>query len=149
MELAYNSTDRDVWRFAQDNQMLLLTDNRNMVGADSLEQTIRDENQVTSLPVITLSRADRVIEQSYRERCATRLLDIILGLDNYLGTGEFLSHSAASAPCFWRAGRTLLDMTCPNVMRFDLALEPQSSQRTHVWHISCTFLLCPLLERDK
>ena len=88
MELAYNSTDRDVWRFAQDNQMLLLTDNRNMVGADSLEQTIRDENQVTSLPVITLSRADRVIEQSYRERCATRLLDIILGLDNYLGTGR-------------------------------------------------------------
>lgn len=86
--------------------MLLLTDNRNMVGVDSLEQTIRDENRATSLPVITLSRADRVVEQSYRERCATRLLDIILDLDNYLGyLGEFLSHSlkaafpAALCPC--------------------------------------------------
>lgn len=57
--LPYDSSDRAVWRFAQARQMLLLTDNRNMVGADSLEQTIRDENQAASLPVITLSRADR------------------------------------------------------------------------------------------
>lgn len=48
--LSYDSTDRDVWRFAQANQMFLLTDNRNMVGVDSLEQTIRDENHVTALP---------------------------------------------------------------------------------------------------
>jgi hypothetical protein len=86
--LSYDSTDRDVWRFAQANQMLLLTDNRNMVGVDSLEQTIRDENQVTALPVITISRADRVIERSYREQCAARLLDIVLSLDNHLGAGR-------------------------------------------------------------
>ena len=86
--LSYDSTDRNVWRFVQSNRTFLLTDNRNMVGADSLEQTIRDENRATSLPVITLSRADRVVEQSYRDRCATRLLDIILALDNYLGTGR-------------------------------------------------------------
>ena len=88
VELSYDSTDRDVWRFAQANQMLLLTDNRNMVGADSLEQTIRDENQATSLPVITMSRADRIIERPYRERCAARLLDIALSLDNYWGVGR-------------------------------------------------------------
>jgi len=86
--LSYGSTDRDVWRFAQANQMLLLTDNRNMVGVDSLEQTIRDENQVTALPVITISHADRVIERSYREQCAARLLDIVLSLDNHLGAGR-------------------------------------------------------------
>ncbi len=86
--LSYDSTDRNVWRFVQSNRMFLLTDNRNMVGADSLEQTIRDENRETSLPVITLSRADRVVEQSYWDRCATRLLDIILALDNHLGTGR-------------------------------------------------------------
>jgi hypothetical protein len=68
--------------------MLLLTDNRNMVGVDSLEQTIRDENHVTALPVITISRADRVIERSYREQCAARLLDIVLSLDNHLGAGR-------------------------------------------------------------
>ena len=88
VELSYDSTDRDVWRFAQANQMLLLTDNRNMVGADSLEQTIRDENQATSLPVITMSRADRIIERPYREQCAARLLDIVLSLDNYWGVGR-------------------------------------------------------------
>jgi predicted nuclease of predicted toxin-antitoxin system len=32
-----NSTDREVWRFAQANQMLLLTNNRNMEGVDTLE----------------------------------------------------------------------------------------------------------------
>jgi hypothetical protein len=86
--LPYDRTDRDVWRFAQANQMLLLTDNRNMLGTDSLEQTIREENVPTSLPIITISRADRVIERSYREQCAARLLDIILSLDNYLGVGR-------------------------------------------------------------
>jgi predicted nuclease of predicted toxin-antitoxin system len=40
--LPYDSTDREVWRFAQANQLLLLTNNRNMEGLESLEQTIRD-----------------------------------------------------------------------------------------------------------
>lgn len=86
--LSYDSPDRTVWRFAQENRMLLLTDNRNMTGSDSLERTIRNENRADSLPVITLSRAGRVVEQAYRERCAMRVLDIILELDNYLGTGR-------------------------------------------------------------
>jgi hypothetical protein len=86
--LSYQSSDRIVWQFAQTNQMLLLTDNRNITGADSLEQTIRDENRATSLPIITLGRADRVIEQAYRDRCATRLLDIVLSIHDYLGTGR-------------------------------------------------------------
>ncbi len=38
-ELAFASSDRIVWRFAQDNQMILLTANRRMKGRDSLEQT--------------------------------------------------------------------------------------------------------------
>ena len=86
--LSYDSSDRTVWRFAQENRMLLLTDNRNMIGPDSLERTIRNKNRADSLPVITLSRAGRVVEQAYRERCVMRVLDIILELDNYLGTGR-------------------------------------------------------------
>jgi predicted nuclease of predicted toxin-antitoxin system len=39
--LADNSTDRDVWRFAQRNGMILLTGNRNMENENSLEQTLR------------------------------------------------------------------------------------------------------------
>lgn len=86
--LPHDSTDRDVWRFAQANRMLLLTDNRNMAGTDSLEQTIREENSATSYPVITVGRVDRLIERAYRERCAARLIEIVLYLDDYLGAGR-------------------------------------------------------------
>lgn len=86
--LPHDSTDRTVWRFAQAHRLLLLTDNRNMVGVDSLEQTIREENQPAAFPAVTISRADRIIERSYREQCAARLLDIVLSLDNHLGTGR-------------------------------------------------------------
>jgi hypothetical protein len=60
--LPVNSSDRTVWRFAQANRMLLLTGNRGMKEPHSLEQTIREENTLTSLPVITVSRAHRFDE---------------------------------------------------------------------------------------
>jgi hypothetical protein len=86
--LPYDSTDREVWRFAQASQMLLLTNNRNMEGVDSLEQTIRDEGHITTLPVITIGRAERMSEGTYREQCAIRLLEIIVNLDDYRGVGR-------------------------------------------------------------
>jgi len=57
--LPYNSSDREVWRFAQAHSMLLLTANRRMQGEDTLEQTIREENTPTSFPVLTLGQAHR------------------------------------------------------------------------------------------
>ena len=86
--LPVNSSDRTVWQFAQTNRMLLLTGNRSMKGPHSLEQTIREENTATSLPVITVSSANRLDERLYRERCGSRLIEIILDLDNYLGVGR-------------------------------------------------------------
>lgn len=86
--LPYDSTDREVWRFAQANQMFLLTNNRNMEGLDALEQTIRDEGYSTALPVITIGRAERIRERPYREQCAARLLEIIVDLDDYRGVGR-------------------------------------------------------------
>jgi hypothetical protein len=86
--LAFDSTDRDVWRFAQAQRMLLLTDNRSMTGHDSLEQTIREENSPTALPVVTISRVGRIEEGAYRERCAVRLVEIASELERYLGTGR-------------------------------------------------------------
>lgn len=88
MGLPVESNDRVVWRFAQTQGMLLLTDNRNMEGEDSLEQTIREENSLTTLPVLTIGRLDRLDEYGYRERCATRLMEIILYIDSYLGVGR-------------------------------------------------------------
>jgi hypothetical protein len=88
MNLPHNSTDRVIWRFAQANQTYLLTDNRNMEGDDSLEQTIREENNETSLPVLTISRSDQMMNQSYREACAAQLLEVLLYPERYRGVGR-------------------------------------------------------------
>jgi hypothetical protein len=86
IELAVNSDDRVVWRFAQVNQMVLLTANRSMKGKDSLEQVMREENTPTSLPVITIGDADRVLsDPNYRDRCIDRLIEIIFEIDDYRG----------------------------------------------------------------
>ncbi len=86
--LPIDSNDRDVWRFAQTQQLILLTGNRNKDGSDSLEQTIRDENTPNSLPVITIGIVGRLEESAYREECAERLVEIILNIENYLGVGR-------------------------------------------------------------
>lgn len=88
VELPINSSDRVVWRFAQENQMILLTANRSMKGEDSLEQVIREECLPTSLPVVTFANVDRIIEREYREECVDRLIEIALYLENYLGVSR-------------------------------------------------------------
>jgi hypothetical protein len=86
MNLLIDSDDRIVWRLAQENQMLLLTANRSMKGKDSLEQVMRKENTSESLPVITVSNADRLLNDSeYRGRCVESLIEIVLDIDAYLG----------------------------------------------------------------
>lgn len=86
--LAADTNDRIIWRFAQSNQMLLLTANRNAKGEDSLEQTIREEGTSTSLPVITIGNLDRLVEREYREQCSACLADIVLSIENYLGVSR-------------------------------------------------------------
>jgi predicted nuclease of predicted toxin-antitoxin system len=83
-----NSSDRDVWRFAQANGMILLTNNRNMEGEDSLEQTLREENTPASLPVLTFGNVRRLNDSHYRQRCATQLVEIVLFLENHMGKGR-------------------------------------------------------------
>jgi hypothetical protein len=86
MDLSIDSDDRTVWRLAQENQMILLTANRSMKGKDSLEQVMREENTSESLPVITVSNADRLLNDSeYRGRCVESLVEIVLDIDTYRG----------------------------------------------------------------
>jgi hypothetical protein len=61
-----------------------------MKDEDSLEETIREENIATSLPVLTIGSADRVMnERDYCEQCAIRIAEIIIDLvEKYLGTGR-------------------------------------------------------------
>src|SRR5260370_22418381 len=84
--LPETTPDRLVWRYAQAQQMLLLTGNRSMKGADSLEETIRQENTPTALPVLTVSVVERLEEISYREPRSDRIAEIVLGRDQYHGT---------------------------------------------------------------
>ncbi|MFB2835169.1 DUF5615 family PIN-like protein [Floridanema evergladense] len=86
--LSMDSTDRTVWNYAQANQMMILTANRNMKGKDSLEQVIRQENTANSFPVVTIGDLDRLDEFSYREQCVDRLIEIILDMENYMGVGR-------------------------------------------------------------
>jgi hypothetical protein len=86
--LPANSSDRVVWRFAQMNGMLLLTANRNARGKDSLEQVMRQENQPTSFPIITIADSDRVNESDYRERCVERLVEMVIDIQDYMGAGR-------------------------------------------------------------
>jgi predicted nuclease of predicted toxin-antitoxin system len=86
--LLENSSDRLVWQVAQTHQMIILTANRNMKGDDSLEQVIREDNTMTSLPVVTIGNKERLDEQNYREQCASRLVEILFDLENYLGVGR-------------------------------------------------------------
>jgi hypothetical protein len=86
INLPIDSDDRVVWRLAQKSQMILLTANRSMKGKNSLEQVMREENSSESLPVITISNADRLLNESeYRNRCVEKLIEIALDVDNYRG----------------------------------------------------------------
>lgn len=86
--MAVNSSDRVIWRFVQNNGMLLLTGNRRSRGRESLAQTIREENISSSLPVLTVGDPDRMGESDYRDRCVSRLMEVIFDLDIYRGVGR-------------------------------------------------------------
>jgi hypothetical protein len=88
VNLSEDSNDRLVWQVAQTDQMIILTANRNMKGIDSLEQVIREENTGTSLPVFTIGNKERLDEKRYREQYASRLVEILFDLENYMGVGR-------------------------------------------------------------
>ena len=89
LSLPIDSSDRAVWRLAQEKQMTLLTANRSMEGEDSLEQVIREENTAVSLPVLTVGNADRLLNDvEYRDRCAESLVDVVLSISIYRGTRQ-------------------------------------------------------------
>jgi hypothetical protein len=87
--LARDASDAVVWQTCQDHEIVLFTANRNDEGPDSLEATIRRFNQASSLPVITLGDSERFSQdREYAERVVIRLLEILLDLDPYRGTGR-------------------------------------------------------------
>jgi Domain of unknown function (DUF5615) len=89
INLPIDSSDRIVWRFAQTNQMILLTANRSMKGEESLEQVLREENTAESLPVVTIGDAKRLLaDRTYRNLAANRIIEITLDIETWMGTGR-------------------------------------------------------------
>jgi len=81
--------DDVIWRLCQQRELILITANRNEDRPDSLETTIKNENTPRSLPVFTLGDAEGVRHsRSYAERVVEQMLDYLLNIDNYRGTGR-------------------------------------------------------------
>ena len=87
--LPENTSDAALWQFCQAQQIILITGNRNKAGTDALETVIERYNIPTSLPVLTIGAPPRVLSgRAYAERVATRLLEILLDVEQYRGTGR-------------------------------------------------------------
>ena len=87
--LSAEDVDTHVWQACQQQQLYLLTNNRNDDGPDSLEATIRTRNAFDSLPVFTLSDADQVLHsKDYAERVVETLFDYLLRIDSVRGAGR-------------------------------------------------------------
>ena len=87
--LSRSTLDAEVWRFCQERQIILFTGNRNMESDDSLEATIRRHGAADSLPVFTVADALRMRSDSlYMERVAVKLIELLMDLDRYRGTGR-------------------------------------------------------------
>jgi len=87
--IPYGTSDRDLWQMCQQRGIVLITANRNDESLDSLESTIRDLNEPSSLPVLTIADPELILaSQDYAERVAIQVLEYLMDLDNFRGTGR-------------------------------------------------------------
>jgi hypothetical protein len=79
----------EIWRTCQTEQLILITDNRNLDAPDSLEAAIREHNQPESLPVFTISDLKTFRKsRTYAEKVLEDLYDYLLQIDEVRGTGR-------------------------------------------------------------
>jgi hypothetical protein len=86
--LATDAKDRQIWNYCQENGIVLLTGNRNQNDPDSLGIVIEEQNTDESLPVITVADPQRLADAGYRTQCLESMLEIVLDINNYLGTAR-------------------------------------------------------------
>jgi hypothetical protein len=81
--------DRSLWRYCQQEGLVLFTANRNSDGESSLNAALRDECTLDSLPVITLGDENRLWQDNrYAIQVAKRILEILYDIEQYLGAGR-------------------------------------------------------------
>jgi hypothetical protein len=90
-EIGLTKRDPDslIWRRCQELEIVLITANRNADGPESLEVTIRRENEPNSLPVLTLSDSKRIeSDREYSERTAVAMVEYLFRIDTVRGAGR-------------------------------------------------------------
>ena len=84
-----NMPDDQVWARCQENDLILITGNRNGQGPHSLEATIRAQCGPRSWPVMTISRAGHLLRsRDYADRIVERLMDYLMNIEDYRGAGR-------------------------------------------------------------
>ena len=87
--LSFDAPDSEVWQRCQERGIVLLTDNRNADGPDSLEAVIAAKSTATSLPVVTIGNVKELnVSREYADAVIEGLLDVIMRLDELRGTGR-------------------------------------------------------------
>jgi hypothetical protein len=87
--LSTSATDLEVWNVCQAEELILITDNRNLESEDSLEATIRRNNSPESLPVFTIADMNQFrANNDYVECVVEAFYDYLLRIDDVLGTGR-------------------------------------------------------------
>jgi hypothetical protein len=87
--LTPDALDSPVWDTCQNGELILVTDNRNRKGSDSLEATIQAHNTPTSLPVFTIANVPHLrASRGYADRVIDKLLDSLMRIETLRGTGR-------------------------------------------------------------
>jgi hypothetical protein len=81
LQLPHDLDDRPLWNYCQQDGWVLLTENRNHDGPDSLQATLSDSWQTGYLPVLTLSNKGRFERKpEYAVRVATDVAELLFGI---------------------------------------------------------------------
>jgi hypothetical protein len=87
--LSESSSDLEVWSVCQAEQLILITDNRNLDSEDSLEAVIRRDNTAECLPVFTIADIHEFrTNNEYVERVVEAFYDYLLRIDEVRGAGR-------------------------------------------------------------
>ena len=81
--------DGPLWEICQQQEIVLVTANRNDDGDDSLQATLRRHNTIHSLPVLTIANPNLVLSNAAHARqAAVRMMEILTDIDLARGTGR-------------------------------------------------------------
>lgn len=85
--LSSRTSDRIIWDRCREEDLLLITGNRNADDPDSLQNVIRAAADPVALPVITISDPFRIgQDRDFTQRAAQKLLEYLFDIDDYRGT---------------------------------------------------------------